>query len=299
MMVDPTNSIVPKLLAGLKVETVPDLKHFLIELRARYVWLAAALLNIIVPIVAIILSIATIRSYVKGAKLVWTVVIGLLLCVGNLGYLFYSAETKNALYQLVFGFTYDMLTRSGALSSMLLLHVYMIIALINVLAAITPILLLLAVCGILALPQLTRNYDPMDLAQRMRRLKEIIYVGSAFLVIGILHMSMWLNWSSSLVSDPELSSGFSNLAWSVSAYWGVAFTLVLALTYVPSTVYLQIKARELITTGKKAMGAKEAEQWLTENGLSFTINNQLTQGISILAPILAGPIIDIVIKGTR
>ena len=92
--VDPAVSILQKLVAVVKANATPDLPHLLTELKARYVWLASALLNIVIPVVSIIVSIATIRLYIKGSKLAWTVIIGLLLCVGNLSYMVYSAKVK-------------------------------------------------------------------------------------------------------------------------------------------------------------------------------------------------------------
>jgi hypothetical protein len=290
LSVDPAISILQKLLAVVKVEGASDLQHLLTELKARYVWLASALLNIVIPVLSIIVSIMTIRVYVKGWKLAWTVIIGTLICVGNLGYVLYSAIAQNALYELIFGFTYKMLMRSEMFSDVFLLHVYIIILIINVLASITPIFLLLAVCATLHLPAGPGKVDPTQLALRMRRLKEVINIASAFLVFGILHMSMWLNWTASLVSNPVLKSKIAGVAWSFSAYWGVAFTLILTMAYVPATIYLQNRARELVTKGKMAPETDEAEKWLNEHGFSFTLGNQLLQCVSILAPILAAPI---------
>lgn len=226
----------------VKSGNTPDLQHLLVEFKVRYVWLASALLNIIIPIVAIIFSITVIRLYVTGINLAWTIIVGVLLCAGNLVYLAYSAKIQNALYQLVFGFTYNMLIRSQMFNDVFLLHVYTIVTAINIIAAITPILLLLAICGTLHLPEAKGNVDPMLLILRMRKLKDIINLASAFLVFGVLHMSMWLNWTASLVSDPKLRSQVAGVAWSISAYWGVAFTLVLTLAYVPSSIYLQSRA---------------------------------------------------------
>jgi hypothetical protein len=290
LSVDPAVSIIQNLVAVVKANATPDLPLLLTELKARYVWLASALLNIVIPVLSIILSILTIKLYLKRWQLVWTIVIGTILSVGNIAYMLYGAHVKNALYELIFGFTYKMLIKSAMFSPAFLLHVYIIILTINILASVTPIILLLAVCATLHFPAAPCNMDPAYLAKRMRRLKEIINVGSAFLVFGILHMSMWLNWTASLVADPALRLKIAGLAWSISAYWGVAFTLVLTVTYVPSTVYLQNQALQQITSGKRAMEPKEAEEWLNEHGFSFTLSNQLTQCVSILAPILAAPI---------
>jgi hypothetical protein len=162
--VDPAVSILQKLVAVVKTNATPDLPHLLTELKARYVWLASALLSIVIPVVSIIVSIATIRSYIKGPKLAWTVIIGLLLCVGNLSYMVYSAKINNALYELIFGFTYKMLMRSQMFSDVFLLHVYIIIVIINILASVTPIFLLLAICGTLHLTTVPGKVDPMQLA---------------------------------------------------------------------------------------------------------------------------------------
>ena len=289
-VIDPAVSIIEKLAPLVKDKATPDLPHLLTELKARYMWLASALLNIVIPVMSMIIAILTIKLYLRRWPLAWTIIIGTILCIGNISYMLYGAQVKNAMYELIFGFTYKMLTRSEMFSNVFLLHVYIIILIINILASVTPIILLLAVCATLRLPTVPCKLHPDYLAKRMRRLKEIINVGSAVLVFGILHMSMWLNWTASLVNDPVLSSKIAGVAWSISAYWGVAFTLVLAATYVPSTVYLQNQTVKQITRGKTAMAPKEAEQWLNEHGFSFTLSNQLTQCISIMAPILAAPI---------
>ncbi|MCL4503310.1 MAG: hypothetical protein M1438_15900 [Deltaproteobacteria bacterium] len=289
-VIDPAVFIIEKLAPAVKANATPDLPHLLTELKARYMWLASALLNIIIPVMSITIALSTIKLHLRRWQLAWTVIIGTILSLGNIGYLLYGGQVKNALYELIFGFTYQMLIRSEMFSNVFLLHVYIIILIINILASVTPIILLLAICATLRLPTVPCKLHPDYLAKRMRRLKEIINVGSAFLVFGILHMSMWLNWTASLVNNPVLSSKIAGVAWSISAYWGVAFTLVLVATYVPSTVYLQNQAVKQITRGKTAMAPKEAEQWLNEHGFSFTLSNQLTQCISIMAPILAAPI---------
>jgi hypothetical protein len=291
LSVDPAYHIVEKLTAGANIGSTPSINYVLIETKARYTWLASAILSIVIPLISIIFSVITIRGYLKGVKLAWTVILGVLLCLGNLFFLRYSAHTGAAIYDLVFGFTYKMLVQSKLYSHVFLMHIYAIIFTINILAAVTPIFLLMAVCATLAFPAITPdNHEPLDLVLRMRRLKEVINVASAFLVFGILGMNIWLNWSASLFSDPALSSKVSGVAWSISTYWGVTFTLILTVTYVPATAYLQNKARKQISREKMALGSKEIEQWLNEHGFSFTLSNQLLQCISILAPFLAAPI---------
>jgi hypothetical protein len=162
---------------------------------------------------------------------------------------------------------------------------------INFLAAITPVFLLLTVSAILALPAIPHIiHNPNDIILRMHKLKDLVNVGSVFLVFGILHMNMWLNWAAGLFGDSKLNNYISGVAWSISTYWGVTFTLVLAVTYLPASAYLQIKAREQITRGEITKESKEVEEWLKENGVSFTFSNQVIQFIAIMSPFLATPI---------
>jgi hypothetical protein len=291
LSVDPSQPLINKLIELEKFNMIFNLNNSLIELKARYIWLSTALLNIVIPILAIIVSILLIIYYLKDSKLIWTFIIAIILSLLSLAALLYSANAKNALFELVFGFTYKNLLQSGHYSQQFLLNIKIVITIINFLAAITPIFLLLAVCAILALPAIPHIiHDPNDIILRMHKLKDLVNVGSVFLVFGILHMNMWLNWTAGLVGDSKLSNYISGVAWSISTYWGVTFTLILAVTYLPASAYLQIKAREQISRGELGKESKEVDEWLKENGLTFTFSNQVIQFIAIMSPFLATPI---------
>jgi hypothetical protein len=291
LSIDPLHPWILKLLAAEKTTILFDLSQSMFELKARYIWLASALINIVIPVVAIIFSVLIIIYFLKGIKLAWTVVIGSSLCILNLALLIYSSKMDSALYELVFGFTYNVLLRSNNYSSQFLHNIKTVIIIINILAAITPIFLISALCAILAIPAIhPLNQDPRDIIIRMHKLKELVNVGSVFLVFGILHMNMWLNWSAGLFGDTKLSTYISGVAWSISMFWGVTFTLVLAVTYLPASAYLQWQAWEQITSGALSKETKEAEAWMGENGFVFTFSNQLLQFIAILSPFLAAPI---------
>ena len=292
LSVDPIQPFINKLIEIEKYQMIFNLNNTLIELKARYIWLAAALLNIVIPIVTIIISTyLLIIYYLKGNKLIWTFFIGIILCFSSLAALTYGANAKNALFELVFGFTYNNLIQSDHYSQKFLLNIKIVLMIINFLAAVTPVFLLLAGCAILSLPAIPYIiHDPNDIILRMHKLKDLVNVGSVFLVFGILHMNMWLNWAAGLFGDSKLSNYISGVAWSISTYWGVTFTLVLAVTYLPASAYLQIKAREQISRGELGKESKEVEEWLKENGLSFTFSNQIIQFIAIMSPFLATPI---------
>lgn len=285
---DPEKPFAPQLLAAVQAAGVPGLEQALAELKARFVWLAAAFLNIVVPVVAILYCIVTLRHSVGRGQLIVTAVLGAVLGGAILGQMVSGAGHKSVLYQLVFGFTYSILTHLGLFGVEFLQKVYVIIGLINVLAAIAPLFILMTTCATVA--SLAEEDDPDCLAMRARHLKGIIAVASVFLVVGVLHMSVWLRWTSSLMSDQALRSGLAGLASSVSAYWGVAFTTVLIGAYVPPALYLNKRAQSFAREAGQVMTREEAQQWLLERGLSFKLSNQMTQYVSIFAPILVAPL---------
>ncbi len=283
---DPDKPFNPLLLAAVQEAGVPGVEQALTELKARLVWLAAALLNIVVPLVAMLYCIVTLRRSVGRAQIIVTAAVGALLGAAILGHL--GAGQGSVMYDLVFGFTYSILAHAGTFGNEYLQKVYLIIALINVLATIAPVFILMTTCATVA--SLAIEDDPEHMAIRARHLKEVIAVASVFLVVGVLHMSVWLGWASSLSTDPRLQSGLLGVASSVSAYWGVAFTTVLIGAYAPPALYLNKRARALVRETGQATTPDEVEQWLSERGLSFKFSNQLTQYLSIIAPFLAAPL---------
>ncbi|MDQ3773901.1 MAG: hypothetical protein M3461_05815 [Pseudomonadota bacterium] len=215
---DAEKPFTPQLLAAVQAGRVPGLVQALAELKARLVWFAAALLNIVVPLVAMLYCVVTLRRSVGRGQLFVTAAVGALIGAAILGQLAFGAGQGSVFYQLVFGFTYLTLMHEGGFGDEFLQKVYVIIALINVLATIPPVFILMTTCATVVF--LAIEDDPENMAVRARNLKKVIVVASVFMVVGVLHMSVWLAWTSSLVSDPSLQSGLSGVAWSVSAYWG-------------------------------------------------------------------------------
>ena len=159
-----------KLMEVAKTQVPFDINQSMVELKARYIWLTSAILNIVIPIIGIILSSIFIKYYLNGIKLAWTIFYRVILCLISLSLLIYSSKTDNALYELVFGFTYKILSQTGYFSQYFLHNIKVIIVTINILAAITPMFLLLAVCATLALPAVPyMNQDPTDIVLRMHK----------------------------------------------------------------------------------------------------------------------------------
>ncbi|MGH8578805.1 MAG: hypothetical protein ACREVK_01325 [Gammaproteobacteria bacterium] len=252
------------------------------EARARYTWFALALLDIIVPTIAAAVSITIILRSATRAQIHVMSLLGLLLAAGSCAYAFIGS---NGLKQMVYGYTFDTLSASGRFSEAFLADVFRIIVVINVIAAIVPVIMLLGACSTLA-PRPTQAGDPNDWAGRMRQLKEIINASSAYLVFGILHMGAWLQWPAALVSDEILSKVLTELARSITIYWGVSFTLIIITIYTPAAFFLHLRAKRLLIDQAIA----DPEKWLSAHELSITLGKQLPQLVIMLGPFFAGPL---------
>ncbi|MFO0768961.1 MAG: hypothetical protein U0231_19755 [Nitrospiraceae bacterium] len=123
----------------------------LTEIKARYIWLSTVLLNIIVPLcVSVLCALIIIRAHPARR----------LRIVPATGVAFAEADVAprdpgrdpGVLYRAVFGFTYLTLQGSGYRPGPLL-FAKAAVSFINVLAAITPVVAVLAACSIVAPPR--------------------------------------------------------------------------------------------------------------------------------------------------
>lgn len=259
------------------------------EARARYSWLATALLNLVVPLYAAYVGINTIRRSHTGNRL--AMVLGFTLALGGLALAsqIISLLTDGALYRLVFGFTYMTLQESRHFDAGFLNNVHTVVSIMNVLAAFVPAIILVAASSTLAPPSNNDQTDLCFLADHMRRLRSVLNATSALLVAGVLHMNAWLQWPASLMRDHALQTAVSGTALSITVFWGTTFTLMLIALYGPAATKLSLRARQLLNQEHQAGNIAEPQQWLREHDLAITFSEQLPQIGIMLAPVLAGP----------
>ena len=260
------------------------------EMRARYTWLSTILLNLVVCIYAAGLFGTTIYQSHRGKRLLIIVSIGILLIVMGIVGLLIGAVTQNALYQMVYKFSFSTLQISGLYQSQFLSNIGTILFITNILAIITPNMAILAFCSTVA-PSLETHGDELShLATQMRQLKGVLNAGSALLVSGILHMNAWLRWPGGLLMDPTTQTHFFGAVLAVTMFWGATFTLMLITTYGPAASYLSTQARTLAEKAHQAGTIQDPKQWLQDHHFSITLGEQLPQISVILGPVLAGPI---------
>ncbi|MBX3236124.1 MAG: hypothetical protein KF814_08220 [Nitrospiraceae bacterium] len=261
----------------------------LTEIKARYIWLSTVLLNIIVPLcVSVLCALIIIRAH-PARRLRIVLVTGVALCGSGMLLLAIQDET-HVLYRAVFGFTYLTLQGSGMIDPGLLLFAKAVVSFINVLAAITPVVAVLAACSIVAPPLRQDMVDPDYLAGQMRQLNEVLYSGSSLLVVGILHMGAWLRWPAALIPDKGPQEAVLGAGLSITMFWGATFTLMLVVTYLPGAIYLARRADTLLRTPAFASKIVDRQKWLKDNGLRLTLEEHLIQFGVMLAPLMAGPL---------
>jgi hypothetical protein len=262
----------------------------LVEVRARYIWLASVVLNITVPMGAAVLCGLIIYRAFSPKQLILVGAIGSLLCLSGSLVLLQSIATQGVLYRSVFAFTYMTMEASHRFTPSFLAYVHGLISFINGLAVVVPVIALLAASSTLVSPADPGGSELDLLAEKMRSLKEVLYAGSAILVTGILHMGNWLRWPAALVGDEAVQGAIQGVALSVSLYWGATFTLVLFATYAPAAGVLASRARARLCEETYRTTVPRPEQWLKEHGFFVGISDELPQIAVMFAPLLAGPL---------
>ncbi|HVF41974.1 MAG TPA: hypothetical protein VM936_03130 [Pyrinomonadaceae bacterium] len=128
------------------------------------------------------------------------------------------------------------------------------------------------------------------IAERMRLLRMLLYAGMVALVVAVLRLDATFNWAMSPLpkDDAHVKLIESITASSLSAE-AATYTLLLAAIYVPATLVLRRRARNLITKERgytHAMG----DEWLEKHGLNVegSLKTVWPKLAAILAPLAVG-----------
>ncbi len=267
-----------------------ELDLHLAETRARYIWFATVLLNLVVPIFAMIIcSLMIVRNLTRRQVAILgmlgsgMILFGLLLLV-------LEVRNQGALYRLVFGFTYLTLESSKVFSPEFLGGTRLAVSTVNVLYVIAPIFALLAASSTFMMGR-EETEDPIHhIEDQIRHLKGVLNIGSALLVAGVLHMEAWLSWPISLIHDSPIEKGMAGVGLGITIYWGTTYTLLLIATYGPAAGILFSRLRHVLQQKVHQGTIKNPESWLKERGLSSSVGEQLPQIAVMLAPLLASPL---------
>lgn len=161
---------------------------------------------------------------------------------------------------------------------------------VNFVAAIIPALGLVAGCAC-TLPRSGAEASELDDIQtRMRRLDNLLHIGSAMLATGVLHLLAWMRIPANLPGiDAGLAAEIQTHASTFSLFWGAAYSALIAAWYLPASRALAAEARAALARERKQLSADDAEEWLRKRGLAISPLQRVPQMIAMLGPLVVGP----------
>ncbi|MCX7104495.1 MAG: hypothetical protein NTU70_04355, partial [Methylococcales bacterium] len=199
----------------------------LAEYKSRIIWLSSSLLSITAYLVALTWSVFIIRRCCHRIHLIKLVALGLPVMTLTLLQIS-SADAESAMYNNIFDTTYQSLKVSVLITESLLHKIFIIISTINVLAAVIPVFILIAICSTISLSIEVGVPKPECFIKRMKYLNQGIMIGSTVLLFGIIHMNAWMQWPTSMFdAEAEVNKAAINAFAAISQYWGISFTLLL------------------------------------------------------------------------
>jgi hypothetical protein len=194
-----------------------------------------------------------------------------------------NASTDSAIYNGIFSTTFEAVSASTIYSAGFPDKVNVVIGIVNLLAVITPVFILVAVCS-----TLTVTKDDADLSffiDRVGFLKQGILAGSIILLFGVIHMAAWTQWPKALIPESDFSKLFEEYVHANCQFWGLAFSLLLVSLYFSSMVVLKARVQCALTT---LPGPEERQKWLKDKGFTISFQKHALQLGMMLMPSLAG-----------
>lgn len=139
----------------------------------------------------------------------------------------------------------------------------------------------LAMAAALILPRLV---TPAILAEHTRRLRLVLYVSAAMLIVGVVLTRASYTWAAGFTLDPKSLGDLIDHGTQLTAAF---YTLVLAAGFVPAAIILSHAGRRLAADGVSRGEAATADDWLADRKLKDTIRSQLTLIVAVVSPLLS------------
>jgi hypothetical protein len=255
-----------------------------IEYKSRMLWLSSSLLSLIAYGIALVWSAAVLSRCCRRSHFIPVFASGLAIMSLTVLQITGSNESS-ALYNNIFATTYQALEACTLIPGETLKKIYLVISIINLLAAVTPVFILMAIAGVIALPRQKEAIHEEFFKVRMDYLKQGIMIGSLVLLFGIIHMDTWMQWPLALIDDNDLKTAALAALTAVSQFWGVAFSLLLITFYAAAALYWRYRTCLFLTASKPDV---DIRAWLDDNGFTFSWHKHALQLSTMLSPFLAG-----------
>ena len=140
------------------------------------------------------------------------------------------------------------------------------------------------------LPVITR------LRRRLDAFKILTIVGSMLFVINALITKSLVTWVQNLL-DPVNAINYGKLSGALLNYWAAQTSAILFVTVICAAIGIRRQVDSAADTAVAEMPVQQqvsATKWKETNGLTFETSTVLTATIGTVAPLLAGPAVDLV-----
>ena len=256
------------------------------EYQSRILWLSSSLLSITAYLIALTWSVLTIRRCCRRIHLINLAVVGLVIMTLTLLQIG-RADSGSSMYNTIFDTTYQALKVSDLVTDSLLQKIFFIISIINVLAAVTPVFILIAICSTISTP-IEMGMPKLEFfIKRVNYQKQGILIGSIVLFFGIIHMVAWMQWPIAMIEESEIKKAALNFFSSISQFWGISFSLLLICLYAAAAIYWQAQTRVALIALQSDV---DTTKWLDDNGFTISWQKHALQLSAMLTPFLAGSV---------
>jgi len=251
----------------------------LLELKARLLWLTGVLLYIFVNLGFFSFLWGILKKNKYSEILTLLLITSFLIAIDLIYILILNPDASPLVH--IFHFNFDTLTASGLLSPIKLSAVKYIVNIVNFIAIImVPFSIIIGCCIV------KQKYE--NLAQVNKQfllLKDFINGASAIMVVGIIHMQLWLSWPLSLTPELANLNNLKDVIATLIQYWGIFFTLTIAALYLPIAAHLRSKAYKFINEPDSLDNNNNSNQALYQSATS-----KLPQIAALLSPMLVGSV---------
>jgi hypothetical protein len=256
-------------------------------MKARLLWVTSAMVYFFITIGFGIFIWNTLRNSITKSTLMVFIILATTILILETSY-FLNADPSESPTASIFRFTFDSLSSSGLFSINQLFLVHITLDAINFIALLIVPSGLVAGCCIMHTIPITPYKGAEYFLGRSEQLKKLIAASSAVMVIGIIHMQLWLNWPLTFLDESNEIVQLKAVTQLVCQYWGVSYSLIIASVYFPAASYLSNQARLALLEGNDEKLKKEPSIWLIKNNMMFSPITSLSQIIAVIAPMLAG-----------
>ena len=257
------------------------------EIKARLLGVTSVMVYFFIMTAFGIFIWNTLRSTITKSALLFFIVVASTITAVETVYLL-NIESSESPIASIFSFTFDALSGSGLFTSSQLFIVHATLDVINFIGFLVVPFGLMAGCCIMHQIPLTSHKGAEYFLGRSEQLKKLITGGSAVMVIGIIHMQLWLNWPLTFSEETKEIAQLKSVTLSICQYWGVSYSLIIAAVYLPSASYLRDQAKLALLQGSDEEVKQEPSKWLIENNMMFSPIASLPQIIAVIAPMLVG-----------